>query len=170
MAGGTITDEPAGGLPGLATQTQTRGRVLYIDDEEVNRLLMQALLDFRPGVALQLAEDGATGIAAALAAPPDLVLLDMRLPDMTGLQVLQRLRADPALAAVACVAVSANAMPADIAEAMQGGFDAYVTKPIACGLLFAEVDRLLAPQPGRAPAQAGTEGKPDSAIASSSSL
>jgi CheY-like chemotaxis protein len=154
MAGCAITDESAGGqpragaLPGLSAQAETRGRVLYIDDEAVNRLLMQALLDFRPGIALQLAEDGTTGIAAALAAPPDLVLLDMRLPDMTGLQVLQQLRADPSMAGVPCVAVSANAMPADIAEAMQGGFDAYVTKPIACGLLFAEVDRLLAPRPG----------------------
>ncbi len=160
MASCAITDEPsgsrpqaapstaAGALPGLATDAAIRGRVLYIDDEEVNRLLMEALLGFRPGVALQLAEDGTTGIAAALAAPPDLVLLDMRLPDMTGLQVLQQLRADPATAGVPCVAVSANAMPADIAEAMQGGFDAYVTKPIACGLLFAEVDRLLAPRMG----------------------
>lgn len=160
MAGCMISDESSGSLPqaapsaaasappDLASGAGTRGRVLYIDDEEVNRLLMQALLGFRPGVALQMAEDGATGIAAALAAPPDLVLLDMRLPDMTGLQVLQQLRADPSTAGVPCVAVSANAMPDDIAEAMQGGFDAYVTKPIACGLLFAEVDRLLAPRAG----------------------
>jgi CheY-like chemotaxis protein len=160
MTGCAITDEPSGSRPqaaplaaadappGLSTRAEIRGRVLYIDDEEVNRLLMQALLGFRPGVDLQMAEDGTTGLAAALGAPPDLVLLDMRLPDMTGLQVLQQLRADPSTAGVPCVAVSANAMPADIAEAMLGGFDAYVTKPIACGLLFAEVDRLLSPRAG----------------------
>ena len=124
-----------------------RGHVLYVDDEELNRLLMQALLDFRPGVALQLAADGAAGLAAARANPPDLVLLDMRLPDMNGVQLLQALRAEPALASVPCIAVSANAMPADIADALRAGFDAYITKPIVSAQLFAQIDRALARQP-----------------------
>lgn len=126
---------------------QPRGRVLYVDDEELNRLLMLALLELRPGLALELAVDGASGLAAARAAPPDLLLLDMRLPDMSGLQLLQALRADPQLAGVPCVAVSANAMPDDIAEALRGGFDAYITKPIASARLFGEIDRFLAPAP-----------------------
>jgi CheY-like chemotaxis protein len=156
MSGWTASDEhpvcmppvPQGGPAALVVRAAPRGRVLYIDDEELNRLLMQALLDFRPGVALQLAVDGRSGIAAARDTTPDLVLLDMRLPDMTGLQVLRQLRADPALAHVPCVAVSANAMAADIAEALQCGFDAYITKPIASELLFAEVDRRLTLPPG----------------------
>ena len=138
---------PAAVPPGPLPQPEVRGRVLYVDDEELNRLLMQALLDFRPGVALQLAADGAGGLAAARATPPDLMLLDMRLPDMTGLQLLHALRADPALAGVPCIAVSANAMPADIADALRGGFDAYITKPIVSAQLFAEIDRVLARQP-----------------------
>jgi len=142
MAPAVASTLPAG--PGQ--HPAARGRVLYVDDEELNRLLMQALLDFRPGVALQLAADGASGLAAARAAPPDLVLLDMRLPDMTGLQLLHALRTDPALAGVPCIAVSANAMPDDIAEALRGGFDAYITKPIASAQLFAEIDRALARQ------------------------
>ena len=56
------------------------------------------------------------------------------------------LRAEPALAGVPCIAVSANAMPADIADALRAGFDAYITKPIASARLFAEVDRVLAAQ------------------------
>lgn len=139
---------PPAGPDGLVQRTEATGRVLYIDDDEVNRLLMQALLDFRPGVTLQLAADGSCGIAAACANPPDLVLLDMRLPDMSGLQVLQQLRAVPALAGVPCVAVSANAMPDDIADALAKGFDAYITKPIARSQLFAEVDRWLAARAG----------------------
>lgn len=136
------------GAGSLGQRADATGRVLYIDDDEVNRLLMQALLDFRPGVTLQLAADGSCGIAAACAHLPDLVLLDMRLPDMSGLQVLQHLRSVPALAGVPCVAVSANAMPDDIAHALANGFDAYITKPIACSQLFAEVDRWLAPGAG----------------------
>jgi CheY-like chemotaxis protein len=143
LAGSAPAVVPSGPLP----QTATRGRVLYVDDEELNRLLMQALLDFRPGVVLHMAADGAGGLAAARAASPDLVLLDMRLPDMTGVQLLHALRADPALAGVPCIAVSANAMPADIAEALRAGFDAYITKPIVSAQLFAEIDRVLARQP-----------------------
>lgn len=139
----TAPAQPAG--PGLSAAAH--GRVLYVDDEELNRLLMQALLDFRPGVALHLAADGAGGLAAARAAPPDLVLLDMRLPDMTGVQLLHALRADPAMAGVPCIAVSANAMPADIADALRAGFDAYITKPIVSAQLFAQIDRALARQP-----------------------
>jgi hypothetical protein len=65
---------------------------------------------------------------------------------MNGVQLLQALRAEPALAGVLCNAVSANAMPADIADALRAGFDAYITKPIASARLFAEVDRVLAAQ------------------------
>jgi CheY-like chemotaxis protein len=143
LAGSAAAVVPAGSAP----RAEARGRVLYVDDEELNRLLMQALLDFRPGVALQMAADGAGGLAAARAAPPDLVLLDMRLPDMTGVQLLHALRADAALAGVPCIAVSANAMPADIADALHAGFDAYITKPIVSAQLFAEIDRVLARQP-----------------------
>lgn len=134
-------------MPQAPLRAELQGRVLYVDDEELNRLLMRALLELMPGVTLAMAVDGASGLAAARAAPPDLLLLDMRLPDMSGLQLLQALRADPLLAGVPCVAVSANAMPDDIAEALRGGFDAYITKPIASAQLFREVERFLAPAP-----------------------
>lgn len=147
-AGDTLGSSVSAMAPaGPVLQPAACGRVLYVDDEELNRLLMQALLDFRPGVALQLAVDGASGLAAARAAPPDLVLLDMRLPDMSGLQLLRTLRADPVLSRVPCMAVSANAMADDIADALHAGFDAYITKPIVSARLFAEIDRVLAHHP-----------------------
>lgn len=144
-----ITPQAPGPAPGVLLPQaarpapQLQGQVLYVDDEALNRLLMQALLELQPGLALTLAADGASGLAAARAAPPDLMLLDMRLPDMSGLQLLQALRADPRLAAVPCVAVSANAMPDDIAEALRGGFDAYITKPIVSAQLFGQIARFL---------------------------
>jgi signal transduction histidine kinase/CheY-like chemotaxis protein len=120
-----------------------RGSVLYIDDNEVNRVVMEALLMKRPDVQLRLAADGRTGLAMAQAEPPDLVLLDIRLPDMDGFEVLRALRAVENLRNTPCVAVSAGAMPDEIAQAAAAGFDAYLTKPLDVSVLLAEVDRRL---------------------------
>ncbi len=129
----------------LLLRDDVRGRVLYVDDNEVNRVLMEVLLSRRPRVELRLAADGASGLALARAEPPDLVLLDIRLPDMDGYQILRALRADERLRGLPCVAVSAGAMPDEIAQATAAGFDAYLTKPLDIALLLAEVDRRLAP-------------------------
>jgi PAS domain S-box-containing protein len=127
---------PAAGTP--------RPRVLYIEDNEVNRLLMQGMLALRPGLELQLAALPEEGLAQALAEPPALVLLDIQLPGMDGFEVLERLRAAPATAAVPVVAVSANAMPADRERATRAGFDDYVTKPVDLPGLLRVVDRFTA--------------------------
>ena len=119
------------------------GHVLYIDDDSVNRLLMQAFLDNWPGLQLSLAADGASGLALARQAVPDLVLIDMMMPVMDGLQVLQALRSNPLLCAIPCVAVSANAMPQEIDDALAAGFDGYLTKPLLAAALLAEIDRAL---------------------------
>ncbi|HSV70679.1 MAG TPA: response regulator [Methylibium sp.] len=126
----------------------TGGRVLYIDDDEVNRVLMQALFARWPAVELALAHDGASGIVSALRERPALVLIDMMLPDIDGLAVLRALRAQPEGAALPCIAVSANALPEDIDTALAAGFDAYLTKPVAEALLHAEVERFLHPRTG----------------------
>ena len=125
------------GEPGAAR------RVLYIEDNEVNRLLMQGMLARSPGVELQLAELPEQGLAMAAARPPQLVLLDIQLPGMEGFEVLRRLRAMPDMAGAPVVAVSANAMPADREKAAAAGFDAYITKPVDMPLLLATVERLL---------------------------
>jgi CheY-like chemotaxis protein len=119
------------------------GRVLYIEDNEVNRELVQAYLARRPAVALALAVDGASGIEAAMTGPPDLVLLDMHLPDMSGIDVLRALRSQPSLAQVPCIALSASGMPEDIAAAQAHGLRAYLTKPLSASQLLHAVDAAL---------------------------
>jgi PAS domain S-box-containing protein len=127
---------------------QARRRVLYIEDNEVNRLLMQGMLAQRPAIDLVLAALPEEGLALACAEPPALVLLDIQLPGIDGFEVLARLRAHPATAAIPVVAVSANAMPADRERAAAAGFAEYVTKPIDLELLLTVVDRWLNPPSG----------------------
>ena len=115
-------------------------RLLYIEDNPVNTLVVEELLNRRPDIALRCCEDGASGLAQAQAWRPQLVLLDMQLPDMDGYAVLKALRADEATRSIPCIALSANAMPDDIDAALQGGFDAYWTKPIDFKAFYAGLE------------------------------
>jgi PAS domain S-box-containing protein len=121
-------------------------QVLCVEDNPVNLLLVQEILALRPEVQLFTAEDGAQALALAKAGAvrPQLMLLDMQLPDMTGIELLQRLRQFAGLQTVRCVALSANAMPADVRHAMDSGFEEYWTKPIDMPRFLADIDRVLA--------------------------
>ena len=136
---------PAATPPPVSAPVAARRRtVLYIEDNEVNQLLMEGVLAQRPGVQLLMAALPLEGLALAAQALPDVVLLDIQLPGFDGFEVLRRLRAMPATAQLPVVAVSANAMPADRERAAAAGFADYVTKPIEIERLLAVVDRLLA--------------------------
>ena len=125
-------------------------RLLYIEDNEVNVLLVQELVALRAHVVLDCAVDGLSGIAQAVAQRPDVVLIDMHLPDIDGHEVLRRLRAQPATAAARCIALSANAMPEDVQRALAEGFDDYWTKPIDIRRFLSALDALApAPEAGR---------------------
>ena len=76
----------------------------------------------------------------SLDAPPQIILLDMQLPDCHGLELLARMRAQPVLGEARYVALSANAMPDDIQTALDAGFDAYWTKPLDLGRFLAAMD------------------------------
>jgi PAS domain S-box-containing protein len=121
-----------------------RGRVLLVEDDLANQAVVQGCLGFRPGIALDIAGTAAQAQVLAAAHWPDVALIDMMLPDGSGLQVLQALRAQAGPQGLRCVAVSANAMPDQVREALAAGFDAYLTKPIQFEQLLAEVDRGLA--------------------------
>lgn len=119
------------------------GVVLYIEDNPVNLMLVEQLLARWSGVLLVQAEDGASGIDLARSLRPDLVLLDMQLPDMDGFAVLDSLRADPATSDLTVVAVSASAMPESVAQARAHGVAEYWTKPLDFDRFLADMHRLL---------------------------
>jgi hypothetical protein len=125
--------------------------VLYVEDNPVNVELMRATMALRPHVRLDIATDGCEGLDAARLTRPDLVLLDMGLPVLDGPAVLARMRADPDLACMPCVAVSANAMPSDIRQALDAGFDDYIVKPFAVDVLLKMLDRFVAASLARHP-------------------
>ena len=117
--------------------------VLYIEDNAVNLLLMEAMLAQLPRLTLISAALPEVGLQRAREQRPDLILLDIELPGIDGFEVLRRLRADARTRAIAVVAVSANAMPVDVASGLAAGFDDYLTKPIDQRLLMSTLQRLL---------------------------
>jgi len=120
-----------------------RGRLLYIEDNPVNALIVRGLIAQRGNLTLDEADDGRSGIDSARAQRPDLILVDMQLPDIDGLEVLRRLRADPGTATIPCIALSANAMPDDIQRALGAGFADYWTKPLDFRVFHGTLDTLF---------------------------
>jgi PAS domain S-box-containing protein len=140
--------EPA--LGGPAADTAATGRVVCIEDNEINALLVRAALRQRPRIDLQVFGLASTGLDAIRAAPPDLILLDMHLPDASGEQVLASLRADDRLFGIPVVVISADATQARIEEMLRQGAQAYLTKPLDLAEALGVIDRLL--DAGAAPA------------------
>ena len=111
------------------------GRILLVEDNPLNLKLVRDILD-ATGYDVVAATSGEEGLRLAAEAPPDLVLLDLQLPGIDGLQTLQRLRDGVLAPEVPVMALTAFAMDEDRARARDAGFDAYVTKPISVkGLL-----------------------------------
>jgi PAS domain S-box-containing protein len=146
LPGAGAADAPTSNDDALAVPGAQAPRhdVLYVEDNEVNQLLMAGMLGHRPAIGLRIASHGEEGLAMAAARPPDLVLLDIQLPDIDGFEVLRRLRDLPGLRHTPVIAVSANAMPSDLDEARRAGFADYLTKPLAMKSLLAAVDAHLA--------------------------
>ena len=140
------TAAPSGPAPTPVVQAprlDVSGCVMYVEDNPANRALVAAMMQLRPNVRLIMTHQGAGALALALAERPDLILLDMRLPDMDGIAVLGQVRGTPILAQVPCIALSANALAEDITAALDAGFDDYLTKPLDMASLLQCVDRRL---------------------------
>ena len=118
-------------------------RMLYVEDNRINAILFEEAVRMRGGIELQVAEDGAEALAMVESWPPDVLVLDANLPDMSGYDVLARLRELPALAEVPAFMCSADAMEEDLRRATAAGFAGYWTKPIDVARLMGDLDRLL---------------------------
>ena len=114
--------------------------VLYAEDNPTNVLLLEAVLELRPQWRLVSAASGREALAAALRDPPDLLLLDMHLGDMTGLELLQQMRTHPSLIALPCMVLSADALPVSQKQAAKCGVMEYLTKPIDVPRFLAAMD------------------------------
>lgn len=116
--------------------------VLVVDDDPMNCELLRALLQ-SADCSVVTAQDGARALASASSARPDLILMDVQMPGMDGVEVLHLLRADPATASIPTIAITARAMPEDEDGLMKAGFDGYLSKPVDIDLVRETVRRHL---------------------------
>ncbi|HEX7438427.1 MAG TPA: response regulator [Caldimonas sp.] len=121
--------------------------ILIVEDNEKNMKLVRDILRHNGHATIE-APTGGEGVRLASEKKPDLILMDIQLPDIDGIEALRRIREDPALDAVAVIAVSASVMPDDQQKIVTSGFDAFVTKPINLKQFLDTVKRFL--ESGRA--------------------
>ena len=115
--------------------------ILYIEDNETNRKIVRHLLR-RTSYRLIEAHDGEAGVAAAIEERPDLILMDIQLPKISGLDATRRLRADPATADTPIVAITSFALSGDEQRAKEAGATAYLAKPYSPMALLGLIRRL----------------------------
>jgi PAS domain S-box-containing protein len=131
----------------LAPDTAAVRHLLYVEDNQANMELVAQIIARRPDMRLLRAEDGLRGIALARSHQPDVILMDIHLPGISGLLALSLLRDDPLTRHIPVLALSANAMPRDIEKGLQAGFFRYLTKPIKIPEFLLALDQCLALAP-----------------------
>lgn len=137
---GEVSDEPT------KTYRQTNAAqhlLLYVEDNPANLMLVEDLIARRPDIKLITARDGLEGVALARSALPDMILMDINLPGISGITALLILAKDPSTKHIPIVALSANAMPRDIAKGLEAGFFRYLTKPIKVNEFMDTLDLTL---------------------------
>jgi signal transduction histidine kinase/CheY-like chemotaxis protein len=144
------TAEPAAAAGAQALAGEERHTLLYIEDNPANMMLVEDLIARRPGIRLLGAMDGLRGIEIARASRPDVILMDINLPGISGINAMRILAQDPATAHIPVIALSANANPRDIARGLEAGFFRYMTKPIKVNEFMATLDGALEVAGGRA--------------------
>ena len=125
-------------------------KLLYIEDNEDNLYMLTLWFAALGGYEIISAPDGAAGIAMAAVEAPDLILMDLNLPEIDGWEATRRLKADPATCDIPIIALSAHAMAGDREKAIAAGCDDFETKPVEFDRLLAKIEHALdAKGPGR---------------------
>ena len=117
-------------------------RVLYIDDDFANRLLVKRVL-MAEGFQVDEADNAAAGIQLAIENKPNLILMDIAMPEMNGLEATNRIRSIPNIAQTRIIAVTANAMHGDREMILEAGCDGYISKPINIDTFVDEISQFL---------------------------
>ncbi len=123
-------------------------KTLLVEDNENNRYLAKFLLE-RDGFAVRVAVNGKQALDAARMDKPDLVVMDIQMPEMDGYETAEHFKKDPTLADIPLVGVSSFAMPGDRARALQTGFAGYIEKPINPDTFATEVRQFLHKEDGK---------------------
>ena len=117
--------------------------LLYVEDNPANLMLVEDLLLRRPNLKLLTANDGNRGVELALTSLPDLILMDINLPGISGLAALRLLLTHPSTSKIPVIAISANASARDISRGIDAGFFRYLTKPIKVDEFLTTIDLAL---------------------------
>ncbi len=141
LATGSLIPEPV--------SEQVRGRgglhtLVYVEDNPANLMLVEQIIEDHPQLRMLSARDGNQGIALARTHLPDVILMDINLPGMSGFEALKVLHDDPTTAHIPVIAISANAMPRNIEKGLEAGFFNYLTKPIKVNEFTEALDQALA--------------------------
>ena len=137
----TVGTSPSNHKPSSAI---LQGTVLYVEDEQANFDLVEALFSFHPAIRLLRAQTGSEGVELARSAHPDAVLLDMHLPDMSGIEVVRMLSKDIAAGSFRVILLTADRLNIDVLKAMSLGAFQYLVKPVDPQALEAAVGRAIA--------------------------
>jgi CheY-like chemotaxis protein len=117
--------------------------LLYVEDNPTNLLLVEQIITNHKNIKMLSAKTGRIGVTLARIHHPDIILMDINLPGISGIDTLNILREDPATADIHVIALSANAMPGDIQRGLQAGFFRYLTKPIKINEFINALDDVL---------------------------
>jgi two-component system cell cycle response regulator DivK len=124
-------------------------KLLYVEDNDDNLYMLTLWFDVAGGYEIVNAPDGTAGIAMATAERPDLILMDLNLPEIDGWEATRRLKAAPATRDIPIIALTAHAMAGDREKALAIGCDEFETKPIDFDRLLPKIERLIDAREGR---------------------